>query len=339
MAADIREQPSVFERILRQGVPRIAEVAAIIRTARPKFVLLAARGSSDHAALYAKYLLETRLGLAAGLVSPSTATIYDAHPDLHGVLFLALSQSGSSPDLVELVIRARSTGAVKVAITNAPDSPLSQAAQYSLDILAGPEEAVPATKTYTAELLTLYLLTGAIAEQNDAEVELIPEEAKRVLTSEPDVEKIAARYRFAEQIVVTSRGFNYSTAREAALKLMETTYLVAHGFSSADLLHGPMAMIHRGFPVIAIVPQGPAGLSLRPILEHLRTLWADVLIVGDGALCALATVCLPVPISIREQLSPILLAIPLQQFTWHLARQRGIDPDQPRGLRKITETW
>ncbi len=339
MAAEIAEQPRVLARIRDEGWPAIHEVARAVRARAPRFVLFAARGTSDHAALYAKYLVETRLALPAGLVSPSTMTVYDARPDLRDVLFVAVSQSGGSPDLVEPLTRARAGGAITVAVTNTPGSPLARAAEYHLDVLAGPERAVAATKTYTAELLTLYLLVEGLRGSDGAEAASLPALADEVLAHEDEVARLATRYRFAEQLVTTSRGYNYPTAREAALKLMETSYLVAHAFSGADLLHGPMAMVDRGFPVIAIVTPGAGGVALRPVLSRLRDLGADTLIVGDPDAVALGRVGLALPRLGTEALSPILTILPLQQLAWHLARERGGDPDQPRGLKKVTETW
>lgn len=339
MAAEIAEQPVVFARILRDGQPQVAEVARAIRTRNPRFVMFVARGTSDHAALYAKYLVETRLGLPAGLASPSTMTIYDARPDLRDVLVLAISQSGGSPDLLDPVQRARAAGAITVAVTNAPGSPLAEAAEHHLDVLAGPERAVAATKSYTAELLTLYLLVEALRGEDGAAARALPERAAAVLARDDEIAALAVRYRFAEQMVVTARGYNYATAREVALKLMETSYLVAHAFSGADLLHGPMAMIERGFPVIAIVPEGAGGAALRPVLERLREREADMLVIGDPEAARLGTVGLALPDIGPEVLTPLLTILPMQRFAWHLARQRGGDPDQPRGLQKVTETW
>lgn len=339
MASEIREQPEVLRRILRDGHAAIAAVGASVRERQPRFALLVARGTSDHAALYAKYLIETRLGLPAGLVSPSSATVYDARPNLRDVLFIGVSQSGGSPDLVQPMARAREAGAITVAVTNDAESPLAGAAEFHLDVLAGPEHAVAATKTYTAELLTLFLFIETVAGITTPEVDALPHLATAVLDCEDAVAAIATRYRFAEQLVVTSRGYNYPTAREAALKLMETSYLVAHAFSAADLLHGPMAMIDRGFPVIVILPPGAGGRALRPVLDRLRELAADTLIVGEAAGGDLGAVSLALPALGPEILSPILAIMPLQQFAFHLAVQRGNDPDRPRGLRKVTETW
>ena len=338
MAAEIAEQPAMLARILAESDSRLSTVVRALRDRPPRFVLFIARGTSDHAALYAKYLVETRLGLAAGLASPSTMTVYDSRPDLRDVLCIAVSQSGGSPDLLEPLTRARSGGAMTLAVTNAPESPLAQAAEFHLDILAGPERAVAATKTYTAELLTLYLLIEGLAS-GGADPAYLPERAATVLALEGEIEVLARRYRFADQLVVTARGYNYATARETALKLMETSYIVANAFSGADLLHGPMAMIHRGFPVLAIVSPGPGSSALRPVLQRLREIGADTLVVGDALATGLGTVGLTLPDLGPEALSPILAILPMQQFAFHLARQRGLDPDEPRGLQKVTETW
>jgi glutamine---fructose-6-phosphate transaminase (isomerizing) len=339
MAAEVAEQPQVFERILSEGRAAIAEVAAWVRDAAPRFVLFVARGTSDHAALYAKYLVETELGLPAGLASPSTLTIYGAQPHFGDVLVIAISQSGGSPDLTEVVQRSREGGARTLSITNAPKSPVAQAAERHIDILAGPERAVAATKSYTAQLLSLYLLVEAIAGRDGGEADLLPRRAREALSHEDEIARLAARYRFAEQVVVTSRGYNYPTALETALKLMETSYLVAHAFSAADLLHGPMAMIDRGFPVVMAVPPGKGGDVLAPVIDELRKVGADTFIAGTPAAAEEGTVGVGLHDLGPEILSPALLILPLQQLAFHLAMDRGVDPDQPRGLHKVTETW
>ena len=299
-------------------------------------MLLAARGTSDHAALYAKYLIEIGLGLPVGLVSPSTLTAYDARPALRDVLWLTVSQSGGSPDLVRSTEVARACGAFTVAITNAASSPVAAAAERHVDVLAGPERAVAATKSYTSELLALWLLVDAWAGGHGSAARSLPELASQVL-ERPLAREIAPRYRFVERLVVTARGYAYATAREAALKMMETSYLSAHAFSGADLLHGPLAMIDEDRPVIAVVPDGPGGESLEPVLGRLRERSADVLVVGETALAPWAAAALPLPRT-EERLAPILQIMPLQQLAHAMAVARGRDPDRPRGLRKVTET-
>ncbi|MFI5954704.1 SIS domain-containing protein [Cryptosporangium sp. NPDC051539] len=324
MSAEIDEQPSILAALLT-GADAIVSVGEAVRSRAPRFVMLAARGTSDHAALYAKYLIETRLGLPAGLASPSSMTLYGSRPDLRDVLFLGVSQSGASPDLVDSMTVAGECGATTVAVTNNPGSALAGAAEFHVDVRAGAEKAVAATKTYTAELLALYLLLGGSA----AEAEALPSAASATLSSDA-VPRAAARYRFAERLVVTGRGFGYPTAREAALKLMETSYLSAQAFSTADLLHGPLAMIDSGVPVIAVVTPDSGGEAVRPVVAQLRSSGADVLVVGDD---------LPVVRDgVAPVLSPVLDILPLQRLAWQVALDRGENPDRPRGLSKVTQT-
>ena len=328
MAAEIAEQPDVLDRLLRDGAEDIGAVAGRIRQRSPRFVLFAARGTSDHAALYAKYLVEIRLGLPAGLASPSALTVYGSRPELRDVLFVAVSQSGGSSDLVDSTSAARECGALTVAVTNAPGSPLAAAAEFTVSVHAGPERAVAATKTYTAELLALYLLLGGSPQDAAA----VPAAAAATLATEAAY-SAAARYRYAAQLVTTARGYSYATAREAALKLMETSYLSAQAFSGADLLHGPLAMIDRGVPVIAVTSPDRGGAAMGPVLDRLAAVGADVLRVGDPAgLPVLAD-------GVGAELLPLLEILPLQQLAWRLALDRGEDPDEPRGLAKVTSTW
>lgn len=338
MAAEIAEQPDAWYRLLAEGGAAVADVARQVRRRAPRFVLLVARGTSDHAALYAKYLVEVRLGLPAGLGSPSTMTAYGARPDLRDVLLIGISQSGGSPDLVRSLEVGRAQGALTVAVTNNPGSPLDEVAELGIPVLAGPERSVAATKSYTAELLALYLLTEALREAEVGPVHLLPDWGARVLALEPTVAEAATRYRYAQRMVVTGRGYAYPTAREAALKLMETCYLSAHAFSGADLLHGPFAMIDPQVPVLTVAPEGVAGAALEPVQARLAATGADVLTVGSRAAAAAATVGLALPDGIPEALSPILEIVPFQQLALHLAILRGTDPDHPRGLRKVTET-
>jgi glucosamine--fructose-6-phosphate aminotransferase (isomerizing) len=331
MAAEIAAQPALLAALLaRSG--ELAAVGEAVRRRAPRFVLMTARGTSDHAALYAKYLVEIRLGLPAGLVSPSTMTVYGARPDLTDVLFVAVSQSGASPDLAESTAVARACGATTLAVTNADGSDLAEAAEFAVDLRAGVERAVAATKTYTAELLALYLvLTGA-----GAGAAALPDAAAATLAGADAVYAAAARYRFASRLVTTGRGYSYPTACEGALKLMETSYVSAHAFSTADLLHGPVAMLDSAVPVIAVVSDGRGGAAARPVVDRLRGTGADVLVVGAGAAGPDA---LPVAAAgVPEELLPVLEIMPLQQLAWRLAVDRGTDPDQPRGLSKVTRT-
>ncbi len=343
MTAEIDEQPAVLARLLAEQAPEIARVAAALARREHRFVLLAARGTSDHAALYAKYLVEVHLALPAGLVSPSTSTVYGVRPDLRGVLYLAVSQSGGSPDLVDSLAAARSCGATTVAVTNVVDSPLARAAEFVVDVGAGAERAVAATKSYTAELLALYLLLAPLGGTglSAADAAPLPDAAHATLQEVDAVAAVATRYRFANRLITTARGYSHATAREAALKLMETSYLGAQAFSGADLLHGPMAMVDADTPVIAVATPGRGGAAMAPVLAALRERSADLVLVGAGAGGRTpADTVLPVHTDgVREELHPVLDILPLQRLALLLALGRGGNPDAPRGLRKVTETW
>jgi glucosamine--fructose-6-phosphate aminotransferase (isomerizing) len=330
MAADIAEQPELYERMLART--DIAPLAARIADRRPRHVVFTARGTSDHAALYGAYLTEIRLGIPAGLASPSAITVYGARPDLRDVLLVAVSQSGGSPDLLEVVRVAREQGALTLAVTNAPGSALAGAAELHLDLDAGQERAVAATKTYTAELLALLLLVSAV--EGAAVPEGLPDLAHTLLADNTSV-ALAGRYRFAGQLVTTGRGYAYPTAREAALKLMETSYLAALAFSGADLLHGPVAMADADVPVLAVVGSGPGGRSMAEVLKRLGERQADLVVVGPSAPADALHV--PTP-AVEEHLAPLLDILPLQRLALALALTRGLDPDAPRGLRKVTAT-
>jgi glucosamine--fructose-6-phosphate aminotransferase (isomerizing) len=254
---------------------------------------------------------------------------------MDGVLVIGVSQSGASPDVAQATARAREGGAITVAITNGSGSALAEAAELHLDLRAGPELAVAATKTYTAELLTLFLLVQAIASRDAGEAARIPELSAEVLRREPEIELFATRYRFADRLIVTSRGYNYATALEAALKLVEAARIGAQAFSAADLMHGPLAAVEAGFPVIVIAPEGAGGEALQPVIEKLDELCADVLMLGGRAEAAHTAISLP---HVAEVVSPMIAIIPMQLFAFHLACQRSLDPDQPVGLTKVTET-
>lgn len=329
MAAETAEQPAVWRRQLAEagpgGASGVAEAAELVRRRAPRFVLLVARGTSDHAALYAKYLVEITLGLPVGLASPSTYTAYGRRPDLRDVLMVAVSQSGGSPDLLRTLEVAKAGGALTVSVTNNAASALATTADAHVDVLAGPERAVAATKSYTAQLLALNLLFGG------AGADVLPDLGDAILARDAELAALAVRYRFAERMITTGRGYSYPTAREAALKLMETAYVSAQAFSGADLLHGPLALVEPRVPVLAVTSAGAGGQAFAPVLDALAERRADVVTVGSAA----RDVVLP---ETAEPLAPLLEILPFQLLARHVAVDRGGDPDAPRGLRKVTET-
>ncbi|EID54850.1 glucosamine 6-phosphate synthetase, contains amidotransferase and phosphosugar isomerase domains [Saccharomonospora xinjiangensis XJ-54] len=338
MAAEVAQQPAVLAGLV-QARSDIASVASRIAERPPRFALLAARGSSDHAAIYAKYLVEVLLGLPAGLVSPSTTTLYHAEQDLSDVLLISVSQSGGSYDLLEVTQTARARGALTVAVTNTPSSPLTEAAELSVDVRAGTENAVAATKTYSATLLALYLLVDAIRGGKGEHVADIGELAERTLAdTEDDVARAVERYRFADRILTTARGYSFATALEGSLKLAETSYLSTRAYSGADLLHGPVAAVDTETAVLGVTSAGKGGAALLDVLDTVSQRGADVLCVGSAAR-SVPSAALTVPIAeTAEEVAPILEVLPLQRLALGLALARGYDPDSPRGLRKVTRT-
>jgi glucosamine--fructose-6-phosphate aminotransferase (isomerizing) len=338
---EIHEQPEALARLLKEGRARAAEIAARIRERAPRFVVIAARGSSDNAARYAQYLFGAHNRLPVSLATPSLFTAYEAGPSLAGALVLGVSQSGRSPDIVSVLEAGRRDGSLTVAITNDPASPLAQAADHVLPLFAGPERAVAATKTYTASLAALALLSAALERDEDrlGELARAPGQVSAAIEANGALDERVQRYRYAEHFVVVGRGFNYSTAFEVALKLKETSYLVAEPYSPADLLHGPVAMIDRGFPALVIAPSGRVLADLTAFVGTLEQRHAEVVAISDDAsVLSRARVGLRLPSAVPEWLSPLVCVVPGQLFAVALARARGLDPDRPRGLTKITET-
>jgi len=340
--AEIFEQPACLERLLRTQRGAVEAVARAIGERDIRFAFLAARGTSDNAGRYANYLWGAANALPLALAAPSLFTYYQQPPRLRNALVVGISQSGQSPDIVSVVREGRRQGNLTLAITNAPDSPLAQAADFVLDIQAGPEQAVAATKTYTAQLMAIAMLSTAL--QGDAarwaELERAADWAAQALLLEPAVEQAAQRYRYMQQCVVLGRGYNYATAFEWALKLKELTYVEAESFSSADFQHGPVAMVARGFPVMAAAPQGKVFASMLETLTHLRQdLQAELVVVSNAPQALrLAQTALPLPEDLPEWLSPLVSILPAQLFCYHLTRAKGYDTENPRTIRKVTET-
>jgi glutamine---fructose-6-phosphate transaminase (isomerizing) len=337
MAAEIAQQPAIFAGLIERRA-EFVRVADVVRERKPRFVLFAARGSSDHAAIYAKYLTEVLLELPAGLVSPSTTTLYGGKPDLRDVLVVSVSQSGGSPDLLEVTQAARAQGALTVAVTNTNDSPLNAAAELSVDVGAGVEHAVAATKTYSATLLALYLLFDGIRGGTGEHAARLGELAQSTLdASDEAVTEAVRRYRFVDRVLTTGRGFSLPTALEAALKLAETSYLAARAYSGADLLHGPVAAVDGETAVLAVTSAGKGGDALHEVLDVVHGRGADVLAVGSAADKVSAALRIPVA-ETAEEVAPILEILPIQRLAHGLALARGGDPDSPRGLKKVTRT-
>lgn len=341
LRSEIHEQPEVADRLLASGPPVLDAVAHEVRRRGIGLVVIAARGTSDHAAVYAQYVLGARNGLPVALAAPSLVTLYGASPRYGNALVVGLSQSGRSPDVVGVMEAARSQGALTLAITNAPDSPLALAAEHRVDLPAGEERSVAATKTYTAELLAVALLSAALDDAGArAELRAVPGALGRALGAEDEAARIAADQAGLDRAVVLGRGFGYATAREWSLKLKEVAQLWADPYSAADFAHGPVALLAPGSAVFATVTSGPArDALLEPVRRLVTDIGADALILSDDpAARAVGRWSLAVPDGLAEWLAPIAAIVPAQLHAMHLAIARGLDPERPRGLRKVTET-
>jgi glutamine---fructose-6-phosphate transaminase (isomerizing) len=342
MLEEIRQQPAALEKTLKSATRAIARFRKVAEQRRPRWILLAARGTSDNAAQFGRYLLEITTGIPVSLAAPSIHTLYHAKVDFRDVLAVAISQSGESTDTNAVLEEARRQGALTVGITNESSSSLARLAEHVFLVRAGKERSVAATKTYTGQVLLLYLLAAALGgKARAADFERLPELADASLRLESETAALAGRYRFMDHAVVVGRGLNYANAYEFALKLMETCYVVAERFSSADFLHGPIAMVEADFPVFLFAPSGVTWPSTEPMLEKLRGLKAETLVITDAANARAAgqsTRLIRIPVRIPELLTPIPYIIPAQMLAAHLAAEKGLDPDKPRTLSKVTRT-
>jgi glucosamine--fructose-6-phosphate aminotransferase (isomerizing) len=340
---EIREQPEVLRRRLGAGMDAVRRVADEIHSRDVRFVLTAARGSSDHAGTYAQYVFGARNRLPVALATPSLFTVYDSPPRIHDALVIAVSQSGRSPDIVSVVEEGRKQGALTLAITNAPDSPIAQAAELHIDISAGPERAVAATKTYTAQLMALAGLSAALAGSSPEDLEAlgaVPAAVETALSLDARAHKIAEAYGDITHCVVLARGYNYATALEWSLKLKEMAYLFTDVYSTADFQHGPIAIVEEGLPILAVVPQGATYDGLVSLLEHVRDeLGARLVVISDGdRALGLTDHNMSMPGGLPEWLSPIPAIVPAQLLAYYITRHKGLDPDQPRTINKVTLT-
>ena len=342
MLDEIRQQPEALARTFASELKRIEKFRSAVAKKKPKLVVIAARGTSDNAAQFGRYLIEITTGIPVSLAAPSIQTAYEASLDYRGALVIGISQSGESTDTNVVLRNARLGGAVTVGITNEPKSALASIAEYVFLVRAGREKSVAATKTYTGQLMLLYLVAHALgAKFRLTDVEAIPDLASTALTLERDITDLAGRYRFMHHAVVVGRGLNYSNAFEFALKMMETSYVVAERFSSADFLHGPIAMVEPNFPVFLFSPAGPTWPSMKEMLIRLRDLKAETVVITDRSNAPAANLAprvIVIPSRIPEIYTPIPYIIPAQLFAAALAREKNLNPDQPRTLSKVTRT-
>lgn len=337
---EIAQQPEVLSRLLAEGGSSTELVAASIRKFDPVFACIAARGTSDHAAIYAQYLFGAALRLPVMLATPSLHTVYGAPADLSKALVIGISQSGKAGDARAVLRDAREQGALTLAITNYEDSALAAAAAHHLPLRAEEEFSVAATKTYTAQLTVIAMLATALAASEEMRSSLmeLPQLARVTLDLTEDIAGWSRRYRSMDRLSVLGRGYNYATACEISLKVKELTYIASEGYSEADFRHGPIAVVQKGYPVILVAPQGRALAGMRDMADTVKEKGAKTLVISnDDDLLRVATHSMRIA-DAPEWLSPIVGVMPGQVFAMHQALARGHDVDKPRGLSKVTIT-
>ena len=352
MREEIREQPAALERTLREEWARAEELRSHFVRQPVRLIVLVARGTSDNAAQFGRYLLEIATGIPVSLAAPSVYTLYESRLNLKETAVIAVSQSGESTDTNLVLERAKEAGAFTVGITNEAASSLARLAEHTFLVRAGKEKSVAATKTYTGQLLCLYLVAYALGGEISADhLNRLPAWCEKALALEPEIERSAERYCFMQHAVCVGRGLNYANSFEFALKLMETCYVVAERFSSADLLHGPIAMLEASFPAFLFCPAGVTWKAMCELMEKLQSMRADILLITDASNAAAVhadarvqnTLVIQEFLSVSGQLpvdlyTPIPYIIPAQLFAANLAEIKGLNPDRPRTLNKVTQT-
>ncbi len=357
MRQEIDAIPGVVARFLAESGPEVAAAAGAIRAADPGWVSLLARGTSDHAAIHLRYLIEAELGIPAGMAAPSTVTIYGAELRWRGGLVIAVSQSGRSPDLVAVLAAARAGGALTVAIVNDARSPLASAAEHVIDCRAGEERSVAATKSYVAQVAAGIALVAALSPRAELAAALprMPDVLRRALDvaagAVHDDAPIVEQFATSERSIVIGRGYEFATALETALKLKETGRLFAEGYSSADFSHGPVVLSSAGIPVLAIRPDGAMGPLVDEGIVAARATGSRPWVVGGADLGATSgsgatvgaadpdqVIRLPLPADLPAALASLAMILPGQLLAEAVARRRGLDPDAPPGLTKVTLT-
>lgn len=340
LKSEILEQPVAVQELLDQESENVRKIAAAI-AGKFNYVVIAARGTSDNAARYAQYLLGAHNHLQVALATPSLFSIYKTPPNLSNALVIGISQSGQSPDIVSVLTEGKKQNCPTIAITNLDESPLAQQADFIIPLHAHKELAVAATKTYTTSLTSLAMLSCALTKDRALwnELEKAPEFLQQTIYGTQSILQHAERYRYMGHCAVLGRGYNYATAFEVALKIKELTRIVAEPYSSADFRHGPIATVSQGFPLILIAPSGVISPDLIELYNYLLELKAELLVISDDQdLLNKANLPLQIPSGLPEWLTPLIAIIPGQLFALTLAIERGLNPDQPMGLKKVTET-
>ena len=334
MLLEAAEAANVVRLQLERNAAALAMLGAKLRLTPPRAVVTCARGSSDHAATYAKYLIEASTGVLTSSAAPSVSSIYESQGDMRGVLFIAISQSGKSPDLLTATDNAKQGGALTVALCNSVESPLMQLVDVPVPLHAGPETSVAATKSYIASLSAIAQLVAHWTD-DQALLRALPDTPSLLARAwHCDWSPAAEMLRGAVNLFVVARGFGLGVAQEAALKLKETCGLHAEAFSAAEVKHGPMALVREEFPVLMFTQRDDTEAGIQELAAEFAARGARVLIAGSEAAGA---VTLPT-IAAHPVIEPLLRIQSFYRMVETLARSRGLDPDHPPHLNKVTET-
>jgi glucosamine--fructose-6-phosphate aminotransferase (isomerizing) len=336
MRSEIAEIPAVFQKLSDQ-IPAITKQVEALSLTNIDSVILVARGTSDNAALFLKYLIETKIGIPCGLASPSVVTIYKSELKFTNCLVIGLSQSGQSPDIVTYTKAAKSGGAKSISLTNDPESPLAKATDLHLYLQAGAEKAVAATKSYSAELLLSYILVSVWAKESINLTKLI-EATKSSVDNFSQVESVVKNFEHKYGITTMGRGFSYANAQECALKIQETLKIPVSSFSSADYLHGPISSLTENSRVIFTAPNGVAIDSMQTTVNRIREITKHIYWIGSGFTANSGEINIGGATGLSEQESVIADGVVLQQFAMSLAVKNNLNPDAPVGLLKVTQT-
>jgi len=347
MWKEILEQPEALNRCREVNREPVQRIAKEIKAKGIHNILLAARGTSDHAALYATYLFELLLGIPVSLAAPSVFTLYNKTMKLENTLVIGLSQSGQAADVLAVLEAANTSGAITVSITNDSNSPMSLCAKHSLLCSAGLEKSLAATKTFTTQLMLLAMLAAELADDTELDSLLmgVPKQIGNMLEKSEDIAAITQRYRFMNECFVLARGMNYAIAKEAALKVQETCYVRAMGYATSDFYHGPMAMTEPTVPILLFAPDGPSRENTEQMIDILKERENDILVVSDiPELCLKGSVSIQIPKVethsgiLKDAISPFFTALAAQTFACNLSVGKGLNPDVSRHLKKVTIT-
>ena len=338
---EIFEQPDVVKQLINLESSGIDAIVSKLRGSFD-FIMMAARGTSDNAARYAKYLFGERNDIPVALAAPSLFTIYKNPPKMGRALVLGISQSGQSPDIISVLKEARKQGKPTLAITNDSESPLAETADYTINLRAGREQATAATKTYTSTLVALAMMSTFLNEDQLAykEIKLIPTWIEETLRNNEALISQAGFYSEMSQCSVISRGYDYATAFEISLKLKELTHTIAEPYSSADFLHGPIAILQTGSFIIMVASSGKMLDDMLSITSKIIDIGAKIIMISNNSeMLNLGDYQLPVCSNVPDWLFPVVSVLPGQLMSLGLAKAKQLDPDQPKGITKVTRTW